>query len=391
MRKCLLAVQGPLQFMAGLIAMEWYGQVMHESSDSEVVLLMYDFLVPLEVEKHLEEAIRSLTGIRQWKKIIFISAMEMSRIMRRKYSESVHQLRSILGEPSFDEIFLMRDYAGAGSPLILNAYPDAAKITYGDSFGLVGNESELCFHWSWSLKSVNIYLMAFVRKVLFGGPKRFDFDTAVLTIPVDWSGSYLNDIPLLVPNREFALARLKECCAQLPRLSAYCNNLLEGAHNPCLFILSTLFQSGLMSIENEIALYISIIRQTAPRGSTIILKPHPRSNMTILATVVNAVEAEYRVKVIDYSQFSRIPIELWISMITECTIVAIYSTCCVNLSYLYGKEVILPLNESNIKQYVYPEWIESVTKGNTMNLESMNRLKEWDRKSVLWKATKRNL
>jgi hypothetical protein len=106
---------------------------------------------------------------------------------------------------------------------------------------------------------------------------------------------------------------------------------------------------------------------------------------------VNAVEAEYRVKVIDYSQFSRIPIELWISMITECTIVAIYSTCCVNLSYLYGKEVILPLNESNIKQYVYPEWIESVTKGNTMNLESMNRLKEWDRKSVLWKATKRNL
>jgi hypothetical protein len=146
-----------------------------------------------------------------------------------------------------------------------------------------------------------------------------------------------------------------------------------------------------MSIENEIALYISIIRQTAPRGSTIILKPHPRSNMTILATVVNAVEAEYRVKVIDYSQFSRIPIELWISMITECTIVAIYSTCCVNLSYLYGKEVILPLNESNIKQYVYPEWIESVTKGNTMNLESMNRLKEWDRKSVLWKATKRNL
>jgi hypothetical protein len=57
LRKCLLAVQGPLQFIAGLIAMEWYGQVKHGSSESEAVLLLYDFYVSEQLEKSLEEVI----------------------------------------------------------------------------------------------------------------------------------------------------------------------------------------------------------------------------------------------------------------------------------------------------------------------------------------------
>ncbi len=386
MRKCLLAVQGPLQFIAGLIALEWYGQVKHDSSKSELVLVLYDFMVPPEVENPLQEAILSIAGVRQWKKVVFISGQEMARIMRKRYSRSVLEMRTILGEFSFDEIFLARSDVGFGSALMLNAYPDATRVIYGDSFGLVGNESELSLLWSWSLKSLITHFKAIIRKLLLGSPVKFSFDAAVLTLPVDYSGCYLQSIPLLVPLRVFALARLKECCDQLPGLIAYCNNLLEGAHNPCLFLLSTLFQSGLMSIEKEIALYIRIIRHTAPQGSTIIMKPHPRGNMAILAAVVNAVEAEYHVKVIDYPQFLRIPIELWTPLIKECTIVSMYSSSSVNLSYLYGKDVVIPLDANTIGEYFYPELVSTAIKDNALNLEAIKNLKTWDGNSPLWQA-----
>jgi hypothetical protein len=353
--------------------------------------VIYDLSVPTEVEKPLGETILSLAAVRRWKSIVFVSAAEMSRMMRRRYPDSVDELRSAIGEPTFDEIAIMRDYSGAGSPLILNAYPDATRITYGDSFGLVGNESELCFHWSWSLKSANIFLRAFVRKVLLGSPKRFPFDAAVLTLPIDWLGSYLDNIPLLVPDREFAMAILKECAECISGLNSYCNRLLEGANDPYVFLLSTFSAPGAMSAKSEIDLYVKIIRQTTPRGSTVFLKPHPRGTMHILTSVLKEIGPEYCVKVLDDPRFSRVPIELWMLLIEECRIVAVYSTCCANLSYFYGKEVILPLNEGSISHYVYSEWITSVTKGNTINLESLNRLKEWDRRSVLWKAPESKL
>lgn len=391
LRKCLLAVQGPLQFIAGLIALEWYGHVKHSSCDSEFVLLIYDLSVTAEVEGPLEKTIRMLSEVRRWKSVIFISGAEMSRMMRRRYSDSVEELRLTIGEQSFDEIAIMRNYSGAGSPLVLNAYPDTTRITYGDSFGLVGNESELSPRWSWSLQSAHIQLRVFARRMLFGGPKKFTFDVAVLTLPIDFSGSYLDSIPLLIPHRDFAVAIVNKCADQLSGLISYCHSLLDQAHDPYVFLLSTLSRSGLMSAEYEIDLYVKIIRQTTPRGSTVFLKPHPRGEMDILTSVMKRIGSEYSFRVINDPRFSRFPIELWKLMIEKCQIVAVYSTCCVNLSYLYGKEVILPLSESNIRQYVYPEWIASVIKGNTLNLESLNRLKEWDGQSPLWKAVEGRL
>jgi hypothetical protein len=365
--------------------MEWYSHVKHDVSESEVTLLIYE-LASTEVEESLAETIRRLSAIRRWKRVIVIGEMEMSRIMRRRYSQSIIELRSVIAESSFDEVFISRDYCGAGSPLIVNVYPDATRILFGDAFGIIGDESDLLIPWSWSMRAVRINLRAFVRKVLFGGPKRFYFDAAVLTLPIDYSGSYLQNIPLLVPNSDFALAILKECSDQLSELNSYSNRLLEGSRNPHLFLLSTLSSCGFMSAENEIDFYVKIIREITPEGATVLLKAHPRCEAHILASILKEVGSEYFIKVIDDPQFSRFPIELWNKLIMKCRIVAIFSTSCVNLNYFYGKEVILPLNESIISQYVYPESISFVTKGNAINLESLNRLKEWDGNSFLYRA-----
>jgi hypothetical protein len=366
--------------------MEWYGQVKHGSSESEAVLLLYDFYVSEQLEKSLEEVIRTIAGFRPWKRVICIDSKEMSQIMRRRYSNSVIQLRSAINEGSFDEIYIARDYGSIGTPLIINTYSDSTRITYGDSLGLVGNERELSPHWSWTLQSFDMYLRVFARKVIFGSPKRFAFDAAALTLPIDWSGSYLNNLQLLVPPKAFALNILKECSDRLAGLHAYSKRLLEGAHNPYLFLLSTLSASGVMSVQNEIEMYVKIIRKTTPLGATVLVKPHPRAESHILAAVVKETELDYSIKVIDDPEFSRIPIELWSLLIDACRIVAVFSTSCLNLSYFYGKDVVLPLDMEYIGRYCFPEWAEEIIKANRMNLESMDNLREWDGKSPLWKA-----
>jgi hypothetical protein len=141
-----------------------------------------------------------------------------------------------------------------------------------------------------------------------------------------------------------------------------------------------------MSVQNEIEMYVKIIRKTTPLGATVLVKPHPRGEPHILAAVVKETELYYSIKVIDAPEFSRTPIELWTLLIDACRIVAVFSTSSLNLRYLYGKDVVLPLDMEYIDRYCFPEWAEEIIKGNTMNLESMDSLRKWDGKSPLWEA-----
>jgi len=142
-----------------------------------------------------------------------------------------------------------------------------------------------------------------------------------------------------------------------------------------------------MSIDNEINLYVNLIREVTPMGSSILLKPHPRCCIHILEAVQKAIGSEYNITVIENPRFSRIPIELWSDLVIRCTIATFASVSGVYLNYFYGAKVIYLLNADTIARYFYPEWIRYVTKINTVLLESMDRLNEWDCKSPLWKAS----
>jgi hypothetical protein len=120
MKKRLLTVQGPLQFLAGYVAFTWVSDSSLEPTED--TLLMYDFLCHTDVEKKIYQTILSLSKIREWKRIIHINSFKMSSLMKKKYSFAVADIKQYIAEQSFDEIFLARDHIGDGSELILNAY-----------------------------------------------------------------------------------------------------------------------------------------------------------------------------------------------------------------------------------------------------------------------------
>jgi hypothetical protein len=393
----LLAVQGPMQFIAGYLSMEWYRQVVSgDSEETKPILLLYDFLAPEEVEPEFVDIITRMASLREWRSVIFIGSNEMRKIMWRSYTSSTKKLRQIIGQDEFDEIYLARDHCGHGSPLIINAYKSAKRITYGDSLGWVENEPPVDrFNWQWPAASFLSFCKTHVRKSLLGGPDRLAFDAAVLTLPIVCSKGYLTGLPLLVPERDFVVKTIEsmyEKLTDVTHLDWYCNALTGFAKgNICnLYLLSNFHRSGLMTVENEIHLYRDIVRETAEKGSYILLKAHPRGSYEVLNALVDQLQTEYETVAIDDVALSRIPIELWRGLIDRCVVIPVFSGSAVHLKYIYGKAVRLPLRDELVRKYFFKNRVTAILRANHIISQSVENLDTWDGKSMLFESRYQN-
>lgn len=389
-RQCLVAVQGPIQFVYGFNAMEWYGRVTHGSADAEAVLLVYDLLVSAQQEKPILDSIMQLAPIKDWKRIVFIGGHEMSWIMRRPYAASIRELRAKIGDEEFDEVYLARNYGGYGSGLILRAYSEATRVIYGDGFGFV------CSHEVWSAYFLEDHLTAttlvrkakaLARDVLFGKPPApIEFDVAVLSIPVDFSGSYLDRMPLFVPSREQNISVFERCNRLLPDLNAYCEQLLEGTANNCyLYLLRIFAEAGDTSADQEVALYEEVIRQNSPVGSTILLKLHPRAFSPVIAMLRPLLDGDYQVRIISQGQYASIPIEFWNPLIRRCPVISFSAGSTVTLKYLYDRDVISGLNEERIEKYIFRDRQKYIKDDHFFWHDVIAALDTWDGQGPLWK------
>lgn len=387
-KKRLLAVQGPQQFIAGFIAMTWYAQQKSPEQDYFSVLLMYDFLMPAHLEPEFVRIITELASVIEWQKVVFVSGSEMRDTMRGRYSGSTENLRGLLREDSFDEIHIGRDFCGDGSPLLLNAYPESTRLLYGDSFGLVGNEA-VCdtFDWRHPVRAAASACKEYLSARFNGTHRKLAFDAAVLTLPLDWSGQYLDALPLMVPARDFVCAKIKQFSEVLPALNAYEDSLISPGCVSFLFLLSNLSASGYMDEQSEIDLYFETIVELAPSEAQIIIKSHPRAHEKITTQLVDRIAGRYtNIKIINDSSLSRLPIELWVKLLQHSTIVPIFSTSAINLKYFYGQNVVSPLTSVVMEKYCYPNRLDAFKKAYKVISQSVHNLDGWDNKSVLWKG-----
>lgn len=387
-RKRLLAVQGPLQFVAGYVAMDWFGKAQADAEGYHSVLLMYDFLMPEKLEPEFVAIITRLAQVGGWHAVKFISASKMRQVMAGSYAGSVAALQAELGEARFDEIFLARDFCGEGSALIGNAYPGAHKVAYGDSFGLVADRTQFGnYDPKAPLRSMLSACKQLARRALFGGPRQFTFDTAVLSLPLDLSRGELDGVALMVPSRHHVQDTVGAIGAVLDDLQDYSRCLLApaGAATCQLFLLSNLSASGLMSEENEIALYVDIIGAVSGPGDVLFLKVHPRSSRRVLDAVVSRIGAAQQVRIIDDAKLARLPVELWNDLIAASNVVAIFSTGALNIKYIHDKDVVLPLTTALIDRYAYPDKVAYIGEIHGMIGCAMAALERWDGQSILWK------
>lgn len=380
----LLCVQGPLQFIAGYVALKWISIL--QNNTSEDTLFIYDFLCPQEEEIEIVQVIYSLSGIQAWKNIIFCDSRQMKTLSCRTYQKSILELQAIVGQQHFDNIYLARDHTGFGSQLILNAYPESCKHQYGDSFGLVGQEDpDQMVHGVHHLKQQ-------IKNFFLGKPKKISFDDMVLSIPIILSAYYSRSLNLIIPPWQFVTHLMCHFCNINPEFSAYCNNLLIEAkcHQCDLYLLSNLYASGLATFENELKLYTDIICANSKPGSILFIKPHPRSSYNLLSRLHDSLGAHYKVILLDNPKFSRLPIELYVNLLVTSKIYSILSASSIHVKYLYGIDVCLPLSDRLISKYILPDSVARVASIVKFIENALLNLDGWDGNSVLWEACSNN-
>jgi hypothetical protein len=169
-------------------------------------------------------------------------------------------------------------------------------------------------------------------------------------------------------------------------LLTYCNKLLNGITGNCkLYLLSNLSNSTISSYDNEIGLYVEVIRNTAETDTTVIIKNHPRGSDILTKKLVDILSSTHQVVLIDDKSFNFYPIELWISLISRCEIYPVFSTSVISLYYLFSKNVIMPLNGDLIAKYIYSDKIAHVSQGEDMCRQAIVALESWDGNSPIWK------
>lgn len=386
MRRSILAVQGPLQYLVGSIAMKWLVQNVYKTSYVEKMLVLFDLCVPESEENDFAETIYNLASGESWTKIIFISTSDMKRINRTRISQRLKFIREEIGLDNCDDLFVMRDFAFLGNQLLLNAYPNAQRITYGDSFGIVGDNKIFKKNWYEFIKHPLLIAKLIASSILFGRYKTYTFDKAVLLLPQDWSGSYLDNIPLIIPEKSFVLKDILNVGSSINKLQEYCDSILQQTSSKkYLFLLSNFTNSGMMQLNKEMNLYYEIIIKYIEVGSTIILKKHPRCNLYLDGEVKKILEKKYNIIYLDDNRFSSIPLEYLFPIISACEVISVYSASALHLTYLYNKNVIMPLDD-DLMDYFFSKVQVHVKKGNKMIVDSVNKLKIWDGKSILWKG-----
>jgi hypothetical protein len=389
--KCLISVQGSISFIAAYIAYRWCEEKIW-CNNSDVTLLIYDTCVPEENEIPFKNSLEEIASIAVFHKIIYVSSSESNMISKRRYSEAKEKLRKIIGEESFDYLFLCNNFVTFLTELIPNVYPKSIKVEYGDFFGIVGNNSVLEITYLDLLIHPIGFLKGYLKKQFYGHyHKSFPFDLAVLSMPLVGEANYLYNKILIVPDKLFVKDIFFKFSVKLYRLSNYCESLLGNSERECkLYLLSNFFNSGLCTLENEVNLYEEIILQTAFPGDRIILKNHPRGSNIVLIQLKLKLEVVFDVQIITDNHFNFIPIELWLDLLNRSQVFPIYSSSGISLKYLCSKQVTLTLNCERINKYIFFHKRQIVLQGNEMINVAINTLEYWDGKTPLWTKKGKN-
>lgn len=388
-RKCLLTARGSIQFLAGLNAMEWFSKKKYGSEESDNVLLLYSFG---GLENITYSNIKRMANVRQWKEIIFINQEQQSQIVRRRpYRESIKQVKQIIREQYFDDVYL--EYDGGGfERIIANAYNQSKMIGYGDGLGMVVDQTSLnemfgvMTDHSYTLSALNRKLRETASKIIYGVAPSVKIDSYVLALPIDYSGYSPSQIPFSIPPKINLINLIHQCINSMPDFREYCRKLAKSStKDNDIYLLCNFFDSHMMSEQNEILMYERIIRKYSKEGSSVILKPHPRTSKRFLNSLKNILNKDYNISIISDENYVNLPIELWTDLIESCRLINIFSACSLNIKYLYGKKVLLSLDDHIIDLYFYDHVKKYVKQTCNEFAEIQNAIEQWNSSSYLWK------
>lgn len=289
-------------------------------------------------------------------------------------------LRKALKDYAVLDIYYAHDLSSDfWNQALMQAFPKAKRICYGDALGLVYSQSYFTqlMYQIYDQKKLLIHnILARIKRYFLypSKKKQLQADEAILAIPCDPGGDFLPNCKLSRLKREALQSCVKNLAEKIPEYSRHMQEIVSSGEACYLLMLSNFTESKLTTLEHEIALYKDILAIHAQKTSIVILKPHPAYHPHCFNAIVQNLSQEYQIKVIA-PQFYHLPIELAETLIQHCTLLSLsYSS--ISLPYIYAKRVSHVLTQELINKHFSPEKINWFTQSNDLYLNLIESLVE---------------
>lgn len=356
------------------------------------------------------------------KRVIFLYRDEFSQILSSKdLPASFEKYKKVVGSFPVDEIYYAQDIGEILYEYLCIVYPRAKRIYYGDAFGTV-MKHDVYFSFLESpfllteLRKLKKNLLALLdkkkmvrqRKWIMWTRKENDTGNkpitlqdfykriflphqAVLILPVDQSGDFFPTVPLLICQKKLVVRVVKKFI-HATNLRQFSHRLLARYRDRNKVLLLTEYHSDqkYISLKREVDMYCEILRQYVSPGSVVFIKSHP-SELKRKADFIRKKLKNFVDVIPIKPHYCQYPIELWEDLVRSCRVISM-STPTLSLKYLYGTNVVQPMNKAFIEHW-FPRWLwASYKNALSLYMEPLRRLDHWDGKSILWSGhAKRDL
>jgi hypothetical protein len=365
-KKYLLHIMNPIGFIAGISAIE----TLHEGEKALVYIIVQWPGSPIISEEILQ--------------FIKIFSQEFSHIKKITCDNNLY-----INKINFDEIYFSHEMNKGTIQPFFESYPQAKKICYGDSLGLVYTKKYFLNSRKEPVKDIN-FLENFIQLIIEKVSKNtslkavdYKINESVLILPVDQSGEFFNQVPLKVCSRNTTLDVINKCVRGSFELKKYIKTILKISFKKKLYILLTenFFEAGLIDLSKEIDMYADIIRKNSNQGDIIFLKPHPGEANNRVQKIQELLP-DYRVIEID-KKFGRYPFEIWQNLIKRATIISVAYPI-LSLKYLYDIDVIQPMNKTLIKKWFPKKSQNYISDAIDQYMKPLKKLKRWNGQEPLY-------
>lgn len=405
-RSCLISLHGSGNALAALAAVRHFGDSNGLGSPSRVVTIVHAPTDDREAAAEVGSMVERLIASQGWPAPIVMTIADVLALTPeggRSYRRSLAEFRKLVGPDPFDEVYYAHDFVNRVPELMMNAFPQAERITFGDSLGFVFNGRYLVAQVLGASREearasveqaarddspgLTRRAMRWVRRRLLVEPRPCQARFAALILPMDHTGDYLNDKELLVVPRALTLEVIAECEATLPDVRQYSHELLGRSASPrYLLVLENDVESNTMSFDEAVRMYETAVRRNAPVGATVFIKPHPLAVEPTADEIARHLDPDYATTVLS-PELMRCPLELWKTLLDGCEVITPLSSCYITLSYLYHKDVILASGRAWIEEFYPLKTWDYLTEVDGRYREMVSAMATWDGKSVLWSGS----
>lgn len=404
--KRIITCQGSIQLVTALSVVFQYEQ-QSNSQCYENYLVIYGLYAPGDQDREFVAFITKMAQqLCNWRAIAYLNPKTLQTISDQlnvtaptKLFNTVHQL---VGTETADELYLCRNWQFSNQ-LLLNTYPLATKICYGDSIGIYFSAQSSVVPSATNLVEGNLPRpTSFIRnwlslcrlnlgKLRETIRERFQPKTILQSIEFDVGYFLLPEIFGEVPPMPVVQADLTMMVNLFQTLGAIANPeyitqfqaKIAGAPISIL-LTSNLSEAERMTQDDEISAYRQfLISCGISSNSVLVIKPHPRDDISKLYALKDALADLFsQVLILSEPELFFLPFEVFFLAAfpqilsetkTDITVFAV-SSACLSLKLLFNVSSFIGFGHELTSRYFNPAYCAARLEHEQVLVQALQQL-----------------